>query len=107
MANTTNSNPNYKLNLKVRVEEATALVRDNAQLKCLLGFDDLKRLAPLQPHGVLSTTEAFENSPKVPHRLYLSDPQLVPHAFIGRCPLSSRLSAMTFPCRERRSLKGW
>jgi len=48
----------------VRVEEATALVRDNAQLKCLLGFDDLKRLAPLQPHGVLSTTEAFENSPK-------------------------------------------
>jgi len=28
----------------------------------LLGFSDLKRLAPNQPHGVLSTTEAFESA---------------------------------------------
>lgn len=45
----------------LRVEEALALTADPANdLRLLLGFDDLKRLAPLQPHGVLATTEAFE-----------------------------------------------
>jgi ABC-type nitrate/sulfonate/bicarbonate transport system substrate-binding protein len=45
----------------IRVEEALSLSRTHAQkLHTLLGFADLKRLVPVQPHGVLSTTEAFE-----------------------------------------------
>lgn len=47
----------------LRVEEALALSRDPANtLHTLLGFSDLKALLPIQPHGVLSTTEAFERA---------------------------------------------
>jgi ABC-type nitrate/sulfonate/bicarbonate transport system substrate-binding protein len=47
----------------IRVEEALALTSaaDN-NLHTLLGFSDLKKLVPLQPHGVLATTEAYEAS---------------------------------------------
>lgn len=49
----------------VRVEEATVLVREHPNtLRCLLGFEDLKQLVPLQPHGVLTTTETFLDSEK-------------------------------------------
>ena len=54
----------------IRVEEALSLsARYPDKLRTLLGFGDLKRLVPVQhamrldrdqPHGVLSTTEAFE-----------------------------------------------
>ena len=45
----------------IRVEEAMSLSRSHAgQLHTLLGFDELKQLVPLQPHGVLATTEAYE-----------------------------------------------
>ncbi len=45
----------------IRVEEAMSLSRSHqGGLHTLLGFADLKRLVPLQPHGVLATTEAFE-----------------------------------------------
>ena len=45
----------------IRVEEAMSLSRSHeGQLHTLLGFADLKRLVPLQPHGVLATTEAYE-----------------------------------------------
>ncbi len=45
----------------IRVEEAMSLSRSHeGQLHTLLGFADLKRLVPLQPHGVLATSEAFE-----------------------------------------------
>lgn len=45
----------------IRVEEAIALTTDNSNsLHTLLGFADLKELVPLQPHGVLATTEAYE-----------------------------------------------
>lgn len=45
----------------IRVEEALALTgADDNDLKMLLGFAELKRLVPVQPHGVLATTEAFE-----------------------------------------------
>jgi ABC-type nitrate/sulfonate/bicarbonate transport system substrate-binding protein len=45
----------------IRVEEAMSLSQTHAgQLHTLLGFADLKRLVPLQPHGVLATTEAYE-----------------------------------------------
>lgn len=45
----------------IRVEEALSLSARHAdKLHTLLGFSDLKRLVPVQPHGVLSTTEAFE-----------------------------------------------
>ena len=47
----------------IRVEEALSLsARYPDKLRTLLGFGDLKRLVPVQPHGVLSTTEAFEAS---------------------------------------------
>jgi ABC-type nitrate/sulfonate/bicarbonate transport system substrate-binding protein len=47
----------------IRVEEALSLSRTHAdKLHTLLGFADLKRLVPVQPHGVLSTTEAFERA---------------------------------------------
>lgn len=47
----------------VRAEEALALQRDYPhKLRRLLDFDELKRLVPLQPHGVLATTEAFERA---------------------------------------------
>ena len=45
----------------IRVEEAMSLSRSHeGKLHTLLGFADLKRLVPLQPHGVLATTEAYE-----------------------------------------------
>ncbi len=45
----------------IRVEEALSLARDPSNdLRLLLGFADLKKLVPLQPHGVLATTEAYE-----------------------------------------------
>lgn len=47
----------------IRTEEALALHRDHpGQVHRLLDFDDLKRLVPLQPHGVVVTTEAYERA---------------------------------------------
>ena len=44
----------------IRVEEATALDLDQRNtLHTLLGFAELKKLVPVQPHGVLATTRAF------------------------------------------------
>lgn len=46
----------------IRTEEALVLDRDRRdRVRRLLDFDELKRLVPLQPHGVLATTEAYEN----------------------------------------------
>jgi len=55
----------------VRVEEARALTREHGdKLATLLGFDELHRLVPNQPHGVLTTTESFERDhPEVCARL--------------------------------------
>ena len=45
----------------VRTEEALALHRDRRdRVHRVLDCDQLKRLVPLQPHGVLATTEAYE-----------------------------------------------
>lgn len=47
----------------IRVEEAISLDLDQTNtLHNLLGFADLKRLVPVQPHGVLATTEAYEQA---------------------------------------------
>ncbi len=47
----------------IRVEEAISLDLDPANsLHNLLGFADLKRLVPVQPHGVLATLEAYERA---------------------------------------------
>lgn len=47
----------------IRTEEALALHRDHRdKLRRLLDFDELKKLVPLQPHGVLMTTEACERA---------------------------------------------
>ncbi len=47
----------------IRVEEAISLDIDPSNtLHILLGFADLKRLVPVQPHGVLATTEAYESA---------------------------------------------
>lgn len=47
----------------IRTEEALALHRDHAdKVRRLLDFDELKQLVPLQPHGVLMTTEAYERA---------------------------------------------
>ena len=47
----------------IRVEEALALTNEpDNSLKLLLGFVDLKVLVPVQPHGVLATTEAYEHA---------------------------------------------
>lgn len=47
----------------IRVEEAISLDLDPANtLHNLLGFADLKKLVPVQPHGVLATTENYEAS---------------------------------------------
>ncbi len=44
----------------IRTEEAASLTRDHGEkVHTLLGFDQLKKLVPIQPHGVLSTTEAY------------------------------------------------
>lgn len=46
----------------VRTEEALVLHRDRRdKVQRLLDFDELKRLVPLQPHGVLATTEPYES----------------------------------------------
>ncbi len=45
----------------IRTEEALVLDRDRRdRVHRLLDFDELKRLVPLQPHGVLATTERYE-----------------------------------------------
>ncbi|HEX6321815.1 MAG TPA: ABC transporter substrate-binding protein [Burkholderiales bacterium] len=45
----------------IRTEEALALDRDHGdKVWRMLDFDQLRRLVPLQPHGVLVTTEAYE-----------------------------------------------
>lgn len=47
----------------IRVEEAISLDLDPGNsLHNLLGFADLKRLVPVQPHGVLGTLEAYERA---------------------------------------------
>ncbi len=47
----------------IRVEEATSLNADiDNNLHTLLGFADLKELVPVQPHGVLATTETYEEA---------------------------------------------
>ena len=47
----------------IRVEEAISLSRGHGdRLSNLLGFGDLKTLVPVQPHGVLATTEAYEQT---------------------------------------------
>ncbi len=47
----------------IRVEEAVSLTRAHGdRLHTLLGPDRLDRLVPVQPHGVLGTTEAFERA---------------------------------------------
>lgn len=55
----------------IRVEEAISLDLDASNsLHNLLGYADLKRLVPVQPHGVLATLEAYEKShPEELHRL--------------------------------------
>lgn len=46
----------------IRTEEALVLHRDHRdRVHRLLDFDELKRLVPLQPHGVLATTAAYES----------------------------------------------
>lgn len=45
----------------IRTEEALVLDRDRRdRVHRLLDFDELKRLVPLQPHGVLATIERYE-----------------------------------------------
>ncbi len=47
----------------IRVEEATSLNADTSNnLHTLLGFAELKDLVPVQPHGVLGTTKAYEEA---------------------------------------------
>jgi ABC-type nitrate/sulfonate/bicarbonate transport system substrate-binding protein len=47
----------------IRTEEALALHRDHGgKVHRLLDFDELKKLVPLQPHGVLMSIEAFERA---------------------------------------------
>lgn len=55
----------------IRVEEAISLDLDTSnKLHNLLGFADLKRLVPVQPHGVLGTLETYERAhPEHLHRL--------------------------------------
>lgn len=45
----------------IRVEEAISLsLEHDDKVRTLLGFADLKKLVPVQPHGVLATTEEYE-----------------------------------------------
>ena len=47
----------------IRVEEAVALDLDPSNtLHNLLGFAELKKLVPVQPHGVLATQESYERT---------------------------------------------
>ena len=47
----------------IRVEEAISLsIEQSDKVHNLLGFAELKKLVPVQPHGVLSTTEEYENN---------------------------------------------
>lgn len=43
----------------IRLEEAVNVSRDHASLRTLLDFDELLKLVPLQPHGVLVTREDY------------------------------------------------
>ena len=52
----------------IRVEEAIALNRDPSNnLHTLLGFAELKKLVPVQPHGVLATSDEYtiNNGPEL------------------------------------------
>ena len=50
-----------KCGVRYLVSDRASLSRSHeGQLHTLLGFADLKQLVPLQPHGVLATTEAYE-----------------------------------------------
>jgi ABC-type nitrate/sulfonate/bicarbonate transport system substrate-binding protein len=55
----------------IRVEEALSLARSHAgSLRVLLGFSELKKLVPIQPHGVLTTLESYEHeNPEALRRL--------------------------------------
>ena len=55
----------------IRVEEAAFLEREHSEtLHTLLGFKDLKKIVPIQPHGVLGTVKSFEqNHPEILARL--------------------------------------
>ena len=55
----------------IRVEEAAFLEREHGEtLHTLLGFESLKNIVPIQPHGVLGTVESFEkNQPEILARL--------------------------------------
>ncbi len=47
----------------IRVEEAVSLdLEPSNSLHTLLGFAELKRLVPVQPHGVLATLQPFEQA---------------------------------------------
>jgi ABC-type nitrate/sulfonate/bicarbonate transport system substrate-binding protein len=47
----------------IRVEEALSLSKlQGDKVHTILGFSELKKLVPVQPHGVLATTEAYEKS---------------------------------------------
>ena len=47
----------------IRVEEAISINQDSSnRLHTLLGFADLKKLVPVQPHGVLGTLEVYEQN---------------------------------------------
>jgi ABC-type nitrate/sulfonate/bicarbonate transport system substrate-binding protein len=47
----------------IRVEEAVSLNLDGSNtLHTLLGFSELKKLVPIQPHGVLATTRAYADA---------------------------------------------
>ena len=47
----------------IRVEEALSLARSHPDtLHILLGFSDLKKLVPVQPHGVLTCLDSYEQA---------------------------------------------
>jgi ABC-type nitrate/sulfonate/bicarbonate transport system substrate-binding protein len=47
----------------IRVEEALSLARSHADsVHILFGFSDLKKLVPVQPHGVLTVLESYEQN---------------------------------------------
>jgi ABC-type nitrate/sulfonate/bicarbonate transport system substrate-binding protein len=47
----------------IRVEEAISINQNSSnKLHTLLGFADLKKLVPVQPHGVLGTLEVYEQN---------------------------------------------
>lgn len=67
----------------IRVEEALALTGDTTNdLKMLLGFAEMKDLVPVQPHGVLATTESYE----------LAEPEKLQKLALGIVTASRRLN---------------